>query len=364
MEPGCLQRRRWPVQAPDALLASPTSWQHVATFRSVVSTTTGEQPLDIKIAHRMSPRPSAQELAFFQHMAIDAATIWTDLEDANYEYMIETRRLLEAHGIELWNIGILDLHCDPTMVLGLAAFGQKVEQYKDYLRNLGRAGIGYTTYAHMANIKMLPYYQTSMGVTRGDIPTREFDIEAARQLPLSHDRIYTAAEIWDTFTTFIHEVIPVAEEAGVRIGLHPDDPPVPSLGGVARIFGDLAGYERALEIADSPNFGLCLCVGSWAEGGEQLGKDVYEMIHHFGRQGKLFKIHFRNVDAPMPRFRETLVDDGYIDMYRVLQALHGVGFRGALLPDHVPGDGTDNTAYTIGYMRAMRNRVIAENDAL
>ena len=163
--------------------------------------------------------------------------------------MVETRTLLASYGIELFNIGILDLHCDPTMVLGLDGFAQKVEQYKDYLRNLGRAGIGYTTYAHMANIKMLPYYQTAVGVTRGGIATREFDRDLARDLPLSHGREYTADEIWATFTAFIGAVMPVAEEAGVRIGLHPDDPPVPTLGGVARIFGHVTGYERALVFA-------------------------------------------------------------------------------------------------------------------
>ena len=92
-----------------------------------------------------------------------------------------------------------------------------------------------------------------------------------------------------------------------------------------------------------------------------LGKDVLEMIAHFGSQGKLFKIHFRNVDAPLPRFRETLVDDGYVDMYEVMRALREVDFDGVLIPDHVPdvGDGR-NTAYTIGYMRATRHRVYAE----
>lgn len=316
----------------------------------------------IKIGDRMSARPTEKELTFFRQMGIETATIWTTIEDTNYEYMVETRRLLEARGIQLWNIGILDLHCDPTMVLGLPDYSQKVAQYKEYLRNLGRAGIGYTTYAHMANIKMLPYYQTAVGVTRGGMPTREFDMEIAKDLPISHDRIYSSEEVWETFTKFIREVMPVAEEAGVRIGLHPDDPPVPTLGGVARIFYNFEGYQRAVDIADSPNFGLCFCVGSWAEGGNQLGKGVFEMIEHFGKQGKLFKIHFRNVDAPMPKFRETMVDDGYIDMFDVMKALRDVDFDGVLIPDHIPGDGADkaNTAYTIGYMRAARNRVYAE----
>lgn len=309
----------------------------------------------IKIAERMSPRPTQDELAYCKQMGIDAATIWTTIEDANYEYMVETRRLLEEHGILLWNIGILDLHCDPTMVLGLPGFDEKVAQYQDYLRDLGRAGIGYTTYAHMANIKMLPYYQTSVGQTRG-IATREFDLELAKDLPLSHERIYGEDEVWATLARFIGAVMPVAEEAGVRIGLHPDDPPVPSLGGVGRVVRDFAGYQRIVELADSPNFGLCFCVGSWAEGGAELGKDVYEMIDFFGAQDKIFKIHFRNVDQPLPKFRETLVDDGYIDMHRVMAALHKVGFDGILLPDHVPGDGK-NAAYTIGYMRAVRKQV-------
>ncbi len=316
----------------------------------------------IKIGDRLNQHPTEKDITFFKNMGIETATIWTTIENANYEYMSRTRQLLEANGIELWNIGILDLHCDPTMVLGLPGFDEKVAQYKQYLKDLGRAGIGYTTYAHMANIKMLPYYQTSVGETRGGIPTREFDMELAKDLPLSHDRVYSDDEVWGTFTRFIREVMPIAEEAGVRIGLHPDDPPVPSLGGVARVIRDFEGYQRAIEIADSENFGLCFCVGTWAEGGRLVGKDVPEMIAHFGAMGKIFKIHFRNVDAPLPKFRETLIDDGYVDMYDVMRALRDVNFDGVLIPDHVPGDGTDksNTAYTIGYMRATRNRVYAE----
>jgi mannonate dehydratase len=308
----------------------------------------------IKIAHRISPRPAPEELAFFQQMGVEYATVWTTIADSHYEYMAEAKRLLSEHGIRLWNIGILDLHCDPTLTLGLPGRDEKIAQYQAYLRALGRAGITYTTYAHMANIKMLPYYQTGIGSTRGGTPTREFDLEAARGLPLSHDRAYSDDEIWGTFTEFIQAVMPVAEQAGVRIGLHPDDPPVPSLGGVARVFRNSAAYERALEIADSPNFGFCLCVGTWAEGGATMGRDVLETIRHFGRDGRIFKVHFRNIDAPLPRFRETFVDNGCIDMREVVRALREVDFDGVLLPDHVPGDRT-HTAYTLGYMRAIRD---------
>jgi len=316
----------------------------------------------IKIGDRMSPAATDAEIDFFLRMGIECATIWTTIEDANLDFMRRTRARLEGHGIRLWNVGILDLHCDPTMVLGLPGFERKVEQYVEYLENLGKAGIGYTTYAHMANIKMLPYYQTSVGRTRGSIPTREFDLDIASTYPDSHGRKYGEDEVWETFARLMAAAVPAAERSGVRIGLHPDDPPVPVLGGVGRAIRSFEGYQRALAIADSPNVGLCFCVGSWAEGGDQLGCDVPGMIEHFGRLGKIFKVHFRNVDAPMPVFRETMVDDGYVDMHAVMTALEAVGFDGVLIPDHVPGDGADktNSAYTIGYMRAIRHRVLVE----
>jgi mannonate dehydratase len=252
------------------------------------------------------------------------------------------------------------------MVLGTSGVETKIAQYKEYLANLGRAGIPYTTYAHMANIKNQPvpgFYATSRGVTRNS-PTREFDVEVARKLPNSFDREYPADHIWKTFTTFIRAVIPAAEKANVKIGLHPDDPPVSPLGGVARIFINYGAYERAFQIADSPNFGACLCVGTWGEGGKGMGRDPVEAALSFGRRNKLFKIHFRNVSSPLPRFQETFIENGYLDMYKVMRALKQVNFSGIVIPDHVPGGGAmypqANYAYTLGYMKALRDRVLAE----
>ena len=162
-------------------------------------------------------------------------------------------------------------------------------------------------------------------------------VERATMQPLSHGRDYSEDEIWDNYAYFIRQVAPVAEEAGVRIGIHPDDPPVPELGGVPRcIFSSFEGYQRALEIADSPNVGMCLCVGCWLEGGELMGKDVVETIRYFGERKKLFKVHFRNVDQPLPHFVETFLDDGYMDMYKVMKALREVDFDGVLIADHIP----------------------------
>ncbi len=152
------------------------------------------------------------------------------------------------------------------------------------------------------------------------------------------------------------------------IGIHPDDPPQPELGGIPRcIFSSFEGYRRAMEIADSPNVGLCLCVGCWLEGGDLMGKDIIETIKDFGSQDKIFKVHFRNVNAPLPYFVETFVDNGYQDMYQVMKALREVNFDGVLIPDHIPLMANDHrvgTAFSMGYMKALLARANEEVGAV
>ena len=322
------------------------------------------RPSGIKLGTFFSDKPGDDDLAMLRHAGVDAVSIWTSLANNSPEWMIATRKKLEANGVEVYNIGILDLHCDPTIVLGLDGVEQQIERYKTYLANLGKAGIHYTTYAHMSNIKNQPapgFYATSNATTRGGASTREFDLAVARTLPKSFYREYLEEHIWKSFTRFIQAVIPAAEKAKVRIGLHPDDPPVASLGGVARVFRNYAAYERAFEIAKSGNFGVCLCVGTWGEGGKDMGTTPVDAALDFGRRGRLFKVHFRNVSSPLPKFRETFIDNGYLDMYAVMAALKKVSFQGIVIPDHVPGGGYPhaNNAYTIGYMKALRDRVNA-----
>jgi mannonate dehydratase len=319
----------------------------------------------IKLGTSFTPNPQENDLAMLRHSGVDAVSIWTSIDNNNADWMLATRKRLEANGIEVYNIGIIDLHCDPAMVLGLDGVDTKIQQYREYLNNLGRAGIHYTTYAHMANIKIqkVPgYYQTSIQTARGGAPTREFDLDVARKLPNSHGNEYNEDHIWNTFSRFIRAVMPVAEKNKVRIGLHPDDPPVDTLGGVARIFRNVEGYERAFKIADSENFGVCLCIGTWAEGGKAMGLEPVAAVSHFGNKRKIFKVHFRNVSSPLPKFRETFLDEGYLDMYQVMLALKRVNFEGIVIPDHVPGGGypASNTAYTLGYMKALRDRVNRE----
>ncbi|MBT4501577.1 MAG: D-mannonate dehydratase, partial [Gemmatimonadetes bacterium] len=92
------------------------------------------------------------------------------------------------------------------------------------------------------------------------------------------------------------------------------------------------------------------------EGGELMGKDVIETIRYFGERQKIFKVHFRNVDKPLPHFVETFLEDGYMDMYQVMKALQEVGFKGVAIPDHIPSlveDSRAGTAYIIGQMQVL-----------
>jgi mannonate dehydratase len=330
-------------------------------------------PLDriapgIKICAQMSPEPREQDLQFVRQMGVGYAVLWTDSSKASADYYRTRKELFADYGITVYGFGNSDVHNQDAIVLGLPNRDAKIEEYKRHLQALGAAGIPYTTYAHMPN----GIWSTDPEETRGGAIARAFDLARATCgrwrdrtycLPLTNGREYSEEEVWDNFAYFIRQAARVAEDEGVMIGIHPDDPPIPRLGGVPRIFSTFESYQRALAIADSPNVGVCLCVGCWLEGGDGWGVDVIQAIRHFAAQKKLFKVHFRNVTAPLPHFVETFVDDGYQDMYQVMKALQEVGFRGIVIPDHIPRMADDprlGTAYTIGYMKALLKRAEEE----
>jgi mannonate dehydratase len=320
----------------------------------------------IKLCAQASATPTDEQLLFLNQIGAEYVSVGAPRDLRTAEGFLQIRQRFAIAGIKVWNIGNTDLHNMPEVTLNLPGRDRKIEEYKRYLRNLGAAGIHYTTYAHMGN----GIWSSGRAQVRR-ASAREFDLSSPEkkgwwagrtwQEPLSHGRIFTKEEIWDNYSYFIRQVAPVAEEAGVRIGIHPDDPPVPVLAGVPRcIFSSFEGYKRALEIANSPNVGICLCCGTWLEGGCQLtGKDPEEMIRHFGAQ-KIWKIHFRNVSAPLPHFVETFMDNGYYDMHKIMSALHDVQFDGIVILDHSPGmvgGEYTQTAYGFAYMRALLNCV-------
>lgn len=323
----------------------------------------------IKLCAQAPAKPSDDDLLFLRQIGAEYVSVGSTPDLRTADGFLRIKKRYADAGITVWNIGNTSVHNMPEVTLNLPGRDAKIEEYKQYLRNLGKAGIYYTTYAHMGN----GIWSSGRAAIRG-ASGREFDLGSPDKQgvwdgktwkePLSHGREFSKEEIWENYAYFIRQVAPVAEEAGVRIGIHPDDPPVPVLAGVPRcIFSSFDGYRRAMEIANSPNVGICLCCGTWLEGGKQItGKDPEEMIRYFGA-GKIWKIHFRNVSAPLPHFVETFMDNGYYDMYRIMKALRDVNFDGIVILDHSPalvGGSNAQTAYGFAYMKALRNRADAE----
>ena len=298
-------------------------------------------------------QPTPENLLYLKQLGVTWVSVGATPETATAEGFIRIREQWEAGGIKVYNIGSGvgpsgSLHNMEEVTLNLPGRDKKIEEYLNYIRYLGKAGIPYSTYAHMGNgiwrsgREVLPRGYSGSTLDLASPDAKGSWAGKTFERPLSHGRVYTKEEIWENYTYFIKKVVPVAEEAGVRIGIHPDDPPEPVLAGVPRcIFSNFEGYKRAIEIANSPNIGVCLCCGSWLEGGKMTGAEPVEMIRYFGSRKKLFKIHFRNVSAPLPHFTETMIDDGYYDMSKIMRALVEVKFEGIVIPDHVPGLGSD-----------------------
>ncbi|MEZ5366286.1 MAG: mannonate dehydratase [Bryobacterales bacterium] len=313
----------------------------------------------IKITLQIPENYDDDDLTFAKQMGVEYVAIPGRKRTLD-DYIANVRRI-HAAGLKISNMGNSSVHNMPEVTLGLPGRDAKIEEYKQFIRDLGKAGLHYTTYAHMGN----GIWSSDREQTRGGASARAFKMETAKgywagevfEPPLSHGRKFSKEELWENWEYFIKQVVPVAEEAGVRIGVHPDDPPVPELAGVPRhIFGTFDGYVRALEIANSPNIGVCLCCGTWMEGGAHTGKNVLDAAREFAKMDKLWKIHFRNVSAPIPYFVETFVDDGYTDMKQLMRTLVDVDFRGILIADHVPqmvGDRKTGWAYSIGYIKAL-----------
>lgn len=323
-----------------------------------------DDPTNTKICHRINARTvTDDDLLFFKQIGLRYGRLEFGTADTPFEYLKATQERFAKYGIRILS-GVHYSYRSLKVQLGQPGRDKDIETYRQFLRDCGKLGIPIASYDfHPANT-----YTTSEVERRG-YRTRVFDLDDFRKRveKQAFEREYSAEDIWANYTYFVKAVLPVAEESGVRLALHPDDPPVAKMNGVAKLFTHYDGYARAEKIADgSRNWGLTFCVGTWSEGGDKMGKDVFAMIKDFGGRKKIFEVHFRNVSSPLPRFEETFPDDGYMDMYQVMKALRQVTFDGPAEPDHVPGLVGDTgirragTAYIVANMKALLRRANEE----
>ena len=320
-------------------------------------------PGNIKLARRIPWNVTDDDLLFFKQIGLRWARLEYGSEDPAVDKLRQVQQRFAGYGLRIHS-AVQHAYRSLKIQLGQPGRDQDIETYRMFLRSLGELGIPVAAYDfHPANT-----YTTNMVERRGYI-AREFNLDDFRTKVEKQrfDREYSAEEIWDNYTYFMKAVLPVAEEANVKLALHPDDPPLAIMNGVAKLFVHYDGYHRAEQIAGgSQHWGIRLCVGTWSEGGDQMGKDVFEMIRDFGGRGKIHDVDFRNVTSPLPHFIEAFPDDGYMDLYQVMKALREVRFNGAVVPDHIPRLAGDEgihragTAYCIAYMRSLLRRAHEE----
>ena len=234
---------------------------------------------------------------------------------------------------------------------------EDIEKYSAMLTNMGILGIRLICVNFMAQIGWMRTSRTTP--ERGGARTTSFDADLVSNAPLTEAGIIRDEQMWDNLTYFIEAVMPAAEKAGVRIALHPDDPPVSPLRGVARILSSARGFRRALGICKSPHLGVAFCQANF----RLMGEDVRALVREFGGEEKIFYVHFRDVEGTRERFHETFHDNGPTDMAEMLKLYHDVGFDGPIRPDHTPEmEGEGGFSFEAGTMSAgyeMKGRLFA-----
>lgn len=229
--------------------------------------------------------------------------------------------------------------------LGLPGRDEEIENYMAAIRALSELGVRLVCYNWMAGIGWMR--------TRTDLPGRggalltEFDRADAERQGLTEWGRVSEETIWSSLDYFLKAVIPVAEKEGVKMALHPDDPPLSPLRGIGRILTSAANYRRVLNIVPSPVNGITFCQANF----KLMGEDIASLAREWCAQKKIFFVHFRDVEGSREHFREAFHDSGPVDLAQMLRVYHECGFEGPIRPDHAPtldGESNDKPGYAMG----------------
>jgi len=297
---------------------------------------------------------------------------------ASYEQYVALRKRLNDKGLRLAAIegGFLHSARYADIAYGGPKRDELIAELADEIRDMGRAGVPIYGYHWMPTL----VWRTLPLMIRGGAEATAFDYEQVKHVrdrasceelrkrlnwfiivcDTIPDRKPTEDEMWKNLEYWIRKITPVAEQAGIRLGIHPDDPPVPELAGMPRLMRSHAAYKRLIEIYPSRSNAIEFCQGTFSE----MPEDIYEAIRYFAARDLILYVHFRNVSSSVPLFNEEFINTGYVDMHRALRLYHESGFRGVIIDDHVPtvaGDtafpgnlgGYRGRMYALGYIQAL-----------
>ena len=272
----------------------------------------------------------------------------------HYELPLESiKQRVEACGMKLSVVEGYIPH--DQIVHGLPRRDTQIANFQKLLNEMGQLGVSICCYNFMPSDD---WTRTSVdSPERGGALTTAFDIDRMKEHQPDESKSITADQLWENLFYFLERVLPVAEQAGVKLALHPDDPPVTSLNGQDCVLVNTEAFELVFKKFPSSANGMCFCQGTFAE----MDEPIVQTIKRFAP--RIHYAHFRDVDGSAPRFRETFHDNGKTNMYAAMCAYREIGFTGPMRPDHVPvleGESADNAGYTmlgrlwaVGYMKGL-----------
>jgi mannonate dehydratase len=284
--------------------------------------------------------------------------------DAPWDYM-PLLRMQQQYQTAGFKVAVIEARPPYNQVKrGLPGRDDEIAGICTLIENMGRLGIPVWCYEWMTDFNWLR--TNAYTISRGGSIVTSFDEALLKDAPQTENGPISEEELWANLEYFLRKVVPVAEKWNVRLAMHPDDPPLSPIRGVGRIMRSVENYQRLLDLVPSPMNGITLCQGNFT----LMTDDLPGVIRHFGRQRKIFFVHFRDVRGTVHKFEETWHDDGKTDLLACMRAYRDVGFDGVLRPDHVPtveGDSNERPGYSafgrlyaIGYIRGLRQAVYAE----
>jgi mannonate dehydratase len=336
--------------------------------------TSGLPPLKARLGHQMGRTKATDErLAFLARYGVEGICAGADVADpkrlyANADEMKQLRERVEKHRMTLdltdsvlLTSSLIDREPNPAIMLAQSPQRDRdIEAFQNHIRACAAAGVPGIKY----NMSILGVVRSGRTPGRGDAMYATWRLkDAPPNQPLTRAGVVNADAFWERITYFLERVVPVANEYKVRIACHPQDPGMPPEGyrGVDRVLGTVDGLKKFLSIHESPYHGLNFCQGTVSEDLADPGTQIFDVIRHFGRQNKIFNVHFRNIRGHRDDFMEVFPDEGDVDFVKALKAYREVGYSGLLMPDHVPtitggspeAESQENFAFAFGYIRGL-----------
>ena len=274
----------------------------------------------------------------------------------------------KAGGITLYNMMIGGF---PNTLYGRPGRDEEIDKVRQSIRAAGKAGLPVVEYNFYAHRAMEGYYAVT---GRADSGYTGFDYDRMKGLPpLENEGAHSLDEMWNNIAYFLKAVIPVAQESGVRMALHPNDPPAPLSRGSGQIMGTVAGWKKLISIVDSPSNGITFDCGVTRE----MGENPVEVCRYFASRDRINHVHFRNVrvEKPYEKYAEVFIDEGQVDMFAVMKELIRNKYTRTVYPEHpraldydrerpsfratYPGGGSYAAfAFNVGFARAMQQAAL------